>query len=544
MHVLAVFGPIDWGIVGVYFALVIAVSFAVARRSGGDTGAGEYFLGGRSMPTWAVAVSLVATMLSSATFVGVPDIAFGGDLSYLVLNLGGIIAVFIVAFFFVPVLYRAGTVTIYGFLARRFGENARLAVSCAFIFGRLLSSAARLFAAAIPLSQLLFHVPVPSFGQLLIAILLIGAVGTFYATVGGVRAVVWVDTIQFALVMGTALLTIAILYYRIPLSFPDMLHALQNPPTGSSKLRILDFSTDPAVPNTFWTAILGNTFLMVAAFGCDHDLAQRFLITKSAKRGAFSIIAAQFIGMAVVSLFLLIGLLLYLFYRTSPATGPATSASSALSVYPQFLINELPTGLAGIAIVGFFAIAQGSLDSAMNALAASIVADVYLPLRRRFRPAAPEAAARSSKPTVAAVGLGMTAMAMLCAALFDSTQNTLIHFVLGLMTFALSGMLAVFLTALFTSRGNSASVIAALITGVLVVACLHDRVLPLWTKALFGEPFYLAWPWWMPIATSAAFLVCLLGTTRPPLSPAGNIPHAFPVELNSPSAEPPPRPAS
>ena len=116
---IAVFGPFDWSVVGVYFALVIFIGFMVARK---DQNAGEFFLGNRNLPTWAVAVSLVASMLSTATFVGVPDETFKGDISYLILNLGGFIAVFIVGFVFVPRLYHAGTVTIYGFLAKRFGE--------------------------------------------------------------------------------------------------------------------------------------------------------------------------------------------------------------------------------------------------------------------------------------------------------------------------------------------------------------------------------------------------------------------------------------
>src|SRR3954470_24364878 len=132
--VLAKFEIWDWGVVGAYFALITCVGLALSRRDPDDK---DYFLGGRSMPTWTVAVSIVATMLSAATFVGVPDQVYAGDISYLILNIGGFIAVFIVAFLFVPRLYRAGTVTIYGFLAQRFGEPARLAVSCAFLVGRL-----------------------------------------------------------------------------------------------------------------------------------------------------------------------------------------------------------------------------------------------------------------------------------------------------------------------------------------------------------------------------------------------------------------------
>ena len=528
---LAVFGPLDWTIVAAYFTLVIVVGFLVARK---DTGEREYFLGGRSMPTWAVAISLVATMLSAATFVAVPDEAYTGNLTYLILNLGCIIAVFVVAFFFVPKLYAAGTVTIYGFLVRRFGENARIAVSFAFILGRLLSSGARLFTAAIPLCLLLFGTPTPRFSQIALAIALIGVVGTIYATAGGVRAVVWVDTIQFAIVIGAALLTVGMLLHRIPASLPEILQTLAHPPQGPSKLQILDTSLDPRQAYTLWTALIANTFLMTAALGCDHDLAQRFLITKSAFKGSLSMIASQFIGIPVVALFLLIGLLLYVFYQCPAIMGADhllqhPASAQGLAVYPWFLLHEMPTGLAGISIVGFFAIAQGSLDSAMNALAASIVADIYAPLRQRLRPAAP-AAGKPSKITVAAVGAGMILLAIFCAAAFDPHDSTILTFVLGLMTFALSGMLGVFLTALFTRRGNPASVIAALLTGATVVTLLHSRVLPLWTNFFFGVPCKLAWPWWMPLGTVAAFLVCLIGKPKDKTVMSYGVPVLMPTE--------------
>ena len=237
MGVLGAFGVVDWGVVGLYFALVTGVGMYVgSRRRGGQSGEAEakdYFLGGRSLPTWAVAVSLVATMLSTATFVAVPDTAFAGNLSYLSLSLGGIIAVFVVAWLFVPRLYAAGTVTIYGFLAERFGETARIAVSAACILGRMLASGARLFLAAIPLCLLLFGNALPTVPHLLLAIVLIAAVGTFYTTVGGVRAVVWVDVIQFTLVVVTAVVSIGILLHRIPLSLSEMVSALAHAPDAA-----------------------------------------------------------------------------------------------------------------------------------------------------------------------------------------------------------------------------------------------------------------------------------------------------------------------
>jgi len=512
---LAIFGPLDCVIVAAYFLLVILVGYAVARK---DTAAGEFFLGGRNLPTWAIAFSLVATMLSTVTFVSVPDTAFAGDISYLILNLGGFIATVIVAFLFVPRLYHAGTVTIYGFLANRFGEPARLAVSSVFIFGRMLSSGARLFVAAIPLCLLMFGAKAPTFPEMALAILLIGAVGTAYAVKGGVRAVVWVDTIQLAIVVGTAIISALFLMQKIGLSLPEIFHVLAQPTAdggGPGKLHLLDWSRDPAKPYTFWTAIFGNTFLMIAALGVDHDLAQRFLISKSHTKGALSVIASQFISIIVVSMFLFLGLLLYIFYRRPDIVGVAHQATeNGSSIYPWFLLHELPTGLAGLSIAGFFAVAQGSLDSAMNALASSIVADVYIPLKSSYSPGFSRDLPRAPKRTVAAVGASLCLFALLCAWTYDPQNRTLLDFVLGLMSFAYTGMLGVFLTALFTKRGNSTSVFAALITGAVTVALLQDRAVEAWMPPLLGTTQHIAWPWWMTVGTTLSFLVCVAGPPK------------------------------
>jgi len=148
------------------------------------------------------------------------------------------------------------------------------------------------------------------------------------------------------------------------------------------------------------------------------------------------------------------------------------------------------------------------------------VSDIYGPLRQRANPGT--TAGKPSKITVAAVGCGMILLALFCSAAFDPDDSTILSFVLGLMNFALAGMLGVFLTALFTRRGNSASVIAALLTGAGVVTLLHTRVMPLWTNALFGAPHKLAWPWWTPIAGTAAFLVCVAGSPQRPVTQASD----------------------
>jgi SSS family solute:Na+ symporter len=526
---LAVFGPLDWGVLGIYFAAMIYIGVVAARK---DQDAREYFLAHRSIPTWAVAISIVATSLSAATFIGVPDEACNGNITYLLLSMGGLIAVVVVAVLFVPRLYRAGTVTIYGYLGERYGPGATVAVSVVFLLGRMLASGARLFIAAVPVCLLMFarrgqNNFVPTAGQLALAICLIGLIGTFYTSFGGIRTVIWIDVIQFFIVVIAAVLSVAMLLHKTPLSPGQMLQALRDPtsgPDGHGKLFLFDTSFASSHKYTIWTALFGSTFLNMAAFGVDQDLAQRFLVAKSVTRGALSLIWAQLISLCVVCGFLTIGLLLHLFYRQqSGSTAPVVGA------YPNFLLNEMPTVLSGLAIVGFFAIAQGSMDSAINALASSAVADIYYPLRRRLgHPADPARDTATPKIAVAVMGVLMSLLAIACVFMYDPKNNTLINFALGILAFPFAGMLGVFLAALLTKRGNTMTVILALITGILTVVLLQPAVLAGWSTLLLHHPLKLASMWWTPIGTAVSFLVCVSGSAKQSTTPGG-----FPVVQSS-----------
>jgi len=387
-------------------------------------------------------------------------------------------------------------------------------VSCTFLVGRMLASGTRLFLAAIPLTLLMFGTKDPENhpGQLVLAICMIGLLGTFYTVKGGIRAVVWTDAIQLVLVIGAACLTIGILLHRIGRPPAEVWGILRD----AGKLHLVDTSPDFTKSYTVWAAIFGFTFLNVANYGVDHDFAQRFLVSKSAWRGGLSVIASQFITVAVVCLFMAVGLLLYIFYRRPDVMGAAwpgyAPAGKLEPAYPQFLLKELPPFVSGLAIAGFFAIAQGSMDSAINAMASSAVADLYFPIRRRLgRPADLTKSTRAPRIAVATIGVLLSLFAIGCAFLYDPRQQSLLDFALGIMNFAFAGMLGVFVTALFTRRGNTVTVIAALIAGAITIALLQPNVLPRWTGRLFGEPMKLAMPWWMPIGTAVSFLVCAAG---------------------------------
>jgi SSS family transporter len=467
------------------------------------------------MPSWAVALSTVATALSVATFTGAPQQAFAGDLTYLTMNLGGFVAIFIVAFVFIPRFYCAGTVTIYGYIDQRFGETSRMAVSVTFLIGRLLSSGARLFIAAIPVCLLLYGTVKPDKAQLVRAILIVGAVGVAYTVAGGIRAVIWTDSMQICIVMGALLLSIFLILHKIPLSLGQIVDVLRQPTaaTGASKLRLIDLSTDPSHVNTLWTALIGGTYMGLASYGVDHDMAQRMLTAKSPLRASLSLIAAQCMGVVVVATFMVAGLLLWIFYKRPDIMGnaaPTDPLGDSTQVYPQFLLNHLSPGLVGLAMAGMFAAAQGSLDSAINAMASSAVSDLYWPIRRRMGLPV-NTNTSQSRLAVLAMGLLLILFAIWSAFRYDAKKDTLLVFALGVMAFAYSGMLGVFMTALFTKRGNGKSVIAALIVGVLVTTALQKSVYPVWTKALFGKPHQLAEFWWLPIGATISFLVCVAG---------------------------------
>jgi Na+/proline symporter len=253
----------------------------------------------------------------------------------------------------------------------------------------------------------------------------------------------------------------------------------------------------------------------------DHDLAQRMLTARSAWRGGLSLLAAQCVSVCVVSLFLAVGLLLYIFYRRPDVMGAAApvdalhDTTGGMGIYPQFLLAHMPTGLAGLAIAGMFAAAQGSLDSAINAMASSAVSDLYWPIRKNLGYAAEkDGASATPRVAVAITGVVLIGFAVVSALRYDPKHQSLLSFALSVMFFAYTGMLGVFLTAILTPRGNTLSVLLALLTGVIATTLQQDEICRWWTKILFGHPHALTTFWSMPIGTIAAFAVCVAGAPR------------------------------
>jgi SSS family solute:Na+ symporter len=530
-HVIGLGTP-DWAVLGAYVALLVAVAWAASRNA-----AGGFFVGGRRMPAWAVACSVLASATTAATFIAVPESSYLGNLTYLMTAIGTALAIVLVALVFIPAYYRHDVTTVYDLLAVRFGTGARAAASAAFMLGRVLSSGSRLFVGALPVSMVLFNDTRPT--HMLVAVAVITAAGILTACFGGVRAVIWTDVVQVVVFIGAGVAALLLLIHRIPEGPIELLDALSRTHVGdATKLTVLRTGFDlsrpawgfnPADPYTLLTAICGFTLLMTAAYGTDHDLTQRMLTCRNATRGSGSAFLSLALHVPMVVLFLVIGLLLYVFYQRPDLMGsaaPASAPGDSRKAFLRFILDEVPTGLRGLMMAGLFAVGVGSLNSALGAMSATLVNDFY----RFWRPGRGDAHyVRAGRLGTVAWGLVLGLFAAGCVRYVRQESGPLIDFVLGIMNFAYAGLLGVFLTALLTRCGNSVSVVAALGTGFLVVLLLQPSVWGWWTglSALtratpdtpgdwrLGE-LRLAFPWQLTLGVAASFVVCCAGSRRTP----------------------------
>lgn len=508
MRMLAAFGSLDWIVLGAYFLLLAVSGWFLSRRKSTTE---EYFLAGHRIPVWAAALSVLATAISAATFIGAPEHSYRGDLTYLSSYIGSLIAAAVVAFLFIPAFYRENVGTVYQLLQRRFGAPSMLAASGMFLVGRLFASGAREYMAGLAGSWIIFGDSQPE--HVVIAILIMVAIGVVYTLIGGIHSVIWTDVIQSVFFVGAAIIAILVLLYMIPAGPAQIAQALAHPaPDQPSKLTTLKLGLgDWNQSYTFLTAVLGFSLISLGAFGTDHDMAQRMLTCKTARKGSWSAFTGIAVQIPVAALFLIVGLLLYIYYQRPDIMGDSASAISrapgdSRDVFLAFIIDHMPAGVRGVMMAGVFAAGFASFISAINAMSSTTLYDFY----RRFKPAESEAHyVRIGQWGVVLWGLALGAFAILSVYWQQMEQKKLIDFALGIMSYAYSGLVGVYLTALLTRRGNNASVIAALITGFVAIFCFQFQP---WTWPPLGAPaLNLAFPWHMTIATTLAFGVCLIG---------------------------------
>lgn len=493
---------LDWTVLGIYLLVLVGTGFAVSRQPRDSR---DYFVGHGHMPSWAVALSVLASALSVATFLGAPAEAFAGNLTYLISNLGTILAVLVVAWVFIPVFYRHRVVTVYELIAVRFGAPASVAVSVTFLAGRSLASGVRLYFAAMPVALILGAGDDATF--LIAAIAGMALVATVYALVGGIASIIWTDVVQFLVMIAAVVAALVILWLGLPADGATAWQALSTAGAdGGSKLTVIDWSLDWTKENTVFTALTGYLLFNCAAYGTDQDLAQRMLTCRNAVAGGRSALFAILLNLPVVILFMALGLLLHLHYHPELLGGaPLTAVPEAKFAFLDFILHGMPSGLAGLMLAGIFAITLTSLLSAINAMASSFITDCY---RRAVHDRADEHYLKASRWAVVGSGAAVAAMAVLCLFWHRSSGLNLLGFAFNVVVLTSAGILGVFLTAIFTRRGSWPFAIAALASAFVVTLALQPNIVSHWGPEGWER---VAWPWRMVVGTLMSFAVCCLG---------------------------------
>jgi len=488
-----------------YAAVVLWIGWRTGR---GHQTTDDLFLGGRRIPAWAAFLSMVATELSAATYIAVPAASYGGDWAYLQFAFGALAGKLVLATWFIGRYHQMRLVTVYGFLERCFGRRVELLSSWFFLVGRLFASGSRLFIGALAFSTVTGQPMVPS-------ILIAGVVAGIYTLSGGIRAVIWTDTLQGAVFVIAAVTALLVVLGNVG-GFGGVWDAAGSagktqvfhfPALGGPTAAEIwqSFMTHyVSASSGFFVALFGGFFLTLASHGTDQDMVQRLLTTRDGRRGGAALVGSAITNFPLSALFLLLGTGLWAFYQSDLAGSVVEyDISDNKRIFPIFVLHEIPVGLRGLIFAGLFAAAMSSMDSALNALATTWVVNI----RRDVKD--PEDRLRMTRRATVVLGVLLVGAALACVVWAEAMAASgfgLIDLALGSMTVLYGGLLGAFLVGMATRRGSERSVMTGMLTsGVLGLALLLQ---PLYVP---GGEVVVAWPWWIILGTAVSFGIGVLG---------------------------------
>ena len=517
--------PLNWAIVIGYLVYVVIDGL---RRSKGTTEIEGYFLANRSLPWWAVGLSVMATQLSAVTMIGTTGQGATDGMRFVQFYFGLPVAMVILGVTLVPFLHRARVFTAYEYLERRFDARTRSLTSFLFLVSRGMSCGTIIAAPAVVFSARFVW-------DLAWSVAVIGIPTVAYTMVGGVQAVTWADVKQMVLIVFALVAIVVVLLVRLPVG-PDAALRIAG---AAGRLQVFDFSFDLTKTYTFWSGVLGGTFLMLSYFGTDQSQVQRYLTARSVNEARSSLLMSAYWKIPLQALVLLIGVLVFVFYlfqappllfnpaheaavrkaapaelqrlearyadlgavRRTAAQAIATADSpdsrqafrsaeaevgavrhEALTlaervtgepardinyIIPRFALDQLPLGLAGAFLAAIIAAAMSSIAAELNSLSTATVIDFY---RRWVRPEAPDAHFLAvSKLATGAWGLFACVVATFAAGL-----GSLIEVVNRFGSFFYGSILGVFLLAM-VPRARPVGAFVGLLAGMGVVAAVTFR---------------------------------------------------------------------
>lgn len=497
-----------------YLAGTTTLGLYLGRR---QRDAKDYFVADRAIPWWAVLFSIVASETSALTFISIPGLAYLGNLGFLQVVAGYIIGRIVVSFTLLPKYYQGELVTAYALLERRFGLTTRRFTSIVFMFTRAIADSVRVFATAIPVALILGGA-VPSKYVMPMAILILGLLTVVYTYKGGMRAVVWTELIQAGVYVLGGISAAVLLGQAVDGGW----NAILDQAAVAGKLQAIDLYTGLDRPHTVLAGLLGGSFLAMASHGADQLIVQRLLSARSLRDARKALIGSGFIVFVQFTLFLLVGIGLWVYYQAR--TFPAPDA-----IFPTFIIERMPPGLLGLILAAIVAATMSTHSATINSLAAASTHDIYLPLTGNR--ADDPRTLRIGKLFALIWGVVLTGGALL----YPAQGTPVVVIALSIASYTYGGLLGGFFLGLFWRRAVQRDAILGISVGIFVMTFVVFAKQIVALSPAMGDVLVIggidlrqiAWPWYVLIGTSITMLTGVLSSLTHP-APAAEQAEAHP----------------
>jgi SSS family solute:Na+ symporter len=349
----------DWVIIFGYLLGIIGLGVWFGRDQRNTR---DYFLGSKDTPWWGIGLSIVAAETSALTIIGVPATAYGGDISFIQLIIGYVIARIFLAVVMVPHYLRGEIYSPYQLFANTFGHSARQTAGAFFLLSETLAAGVRVYVACIPIQLMLGLNILPS-------ILLFVALSLLYTYIGGVKAVIWTDAAQFGLFLLGGLFTL----FYIPRFFAGGATEVFQTAAAAGKLHWFNARFSLADPMNIWMGVIGGTFMVMSSHGAEQLIVQRVLACKNVTDGRRALALSAVVIFPLFLIFLLCGVMLWAYYQKFPLAIPLPEARPGIKsndfIYPIFMLTAVPNLLKGFLIVAILSAAMSSVSSALTSLA-------------------------------------------------------------------------------------------------------------------------------------------------------------------------------
>lgn len=439
--------PLDFIVIAAYLAGLVAIGLRFARRQRTTE---QYFVAGRSVPGWAMGLSLLATIITSVTFIAYPGSAYAGNWSLLVPGILFVGVLGLIGSVIVPFFRRVVCMSAYEYFGRRFGSGIRLYSSFAFAIGHFSKMGFVFYLLALTLSSMT--------GWPITGIIALTAIITiFYTLLGGLEAVVWSDVVQGFVLWAGILVSLGYLLF-LPAQGPRAVLAdawtHHKMSLGSTALRF----DQP----TIIVLVIYGFFFYLQKYTADQTVVQRYLIARSDRAAIRGIALGAGLCLPVWAAFMLIGSLLWSFYRLTGEAIPK-SITKADGIFPHFLVTHIPSGLAGLFVAALLGSAMSMLASDMNCLSVIAVEDFY----RLARPRSTDRELlRAGRIVVAASGLAAAIVALRLA----HTQGSALSLYYTITAVVAGGLAGLFLLAFLMPRATREGAITGLVGSLIFTA--------------------------------------------------------------------------